>query len=353
MNDFSQKHLLFLISQPRAGSTLTQRILGSHPDVYTTSEPWMMLHPLYALREQGCYMEYSADNSRRALHNFLSLHPQGEESYFRAVGQMYLNLYGAVLEPSQKRFFLDKTPRYYYIIPELYRTFPDAKYIFLLRNPLAILCSILSTFVQENWWTIQYYQGDLLRAPGLIAQGMLKLQDNSQDNSMVLRYEALLTHPEHEIQRVCRFLDLPFNAEIIYYGEQGAERWQFGDQTLIHQESQPNAQNGDRWQQNLKDPIIWQSAHRYLELLGKDLLLRLGYAYDELKDLLEARKPEVESILPPALEDFFASASIFLDPSLQPPAVAASAPQFVHAYLKFGQDCLQKNRIELALDYLH
>ena len=60
MSDFSQKNLIFLISQPRAGSTLTQRILGSHQDIHTISEPWIMLHPFYALRDKGCQMEYSA-----------------------------------------------------------------------------------------------------------------------------------------------------------------------------------------------------------------------------------------------------------------------------------------------------
>jgi hypothetical protein len=46
------KNLIFLISQPRAGSTLTQAILGSHRDIYTLSEPWLMLHPIYALRPE-------------------------------------------------------------------------------------------------------------------------------------------------------------------------------------------------------------------------------------------------------------------------------------------------------------
>jgi len=81
----------------------------------------------------------------------LNLHPEGEDAYFQAVRQMTLNLYGGVLQNSGKRYFLDKTPRYYYILPELYRTFPEAKYILLLRNPLAILCSIFNTFVQGYW----------------------------------------------------------------------------------------------------------------------------------------------------------------------------------------------------------
>lgn len=57
---------MFLISQPRAGSTLLQRILGSHPDIHTVSEPWLMLQPLYALRPDGYRAEYNEHLARNA-----------------------------------------------------------------------------------------------------------------------------------------------------------------------------------------------------------------------------------------------------------------------------------------------
>ena len=47
------ENLILMISPPRAGSTMLQRILGSHSDIHTVSEPWLVLHPLYALRPEG------------------------------------------------------------------------------------------------------------------------------------------------------------------------------------------------------------------------------------------------------------------------------------------------------------
>ncbi len=346
---FSQNNLIFIISQPRAGSTLTQRILGNHREIYTVSEPWIMLHPLYALRRDGHQAEYSVHNSQKALDNFLNLHPEGEEAYFQAVRQMSLNLYEGLLQVSDKKFFLDKTPRYYYILPELYRTFPDAKYIFLIRNPLAVLCSIFNTFVQEHWWKIQYYQDDLLKAPGLIAQRLLDFQNNS----IILKYEDLLRNPEAEIQTVCRFLNVSFDPEIISYGESASEKWQFGDQSRIHQESKPSYDQINRWQEDLHNPILWQSAKNYLEFLGEDLLRGLGYSYTELKNMLERIKPKSEVILPPALQEFFSSASLFLEPSLQPfLSNLSSTTQLFETYLNLGMVLLEKNQVEPALKYL-
>ncbi|MBI4530372.1 MAG: sulfotransferase, partial [Candidatus Latescibacteria bacterium] len=65
------EHLIFLISQPRAGSTLLQRILGGHPDIHTVPEPWLMLHPLYALRSDGYQTEYAVDVAHTSLREFL------------------------------------------------------------------------------------------------------------------------------------------------------------------------------------------------------------------------------------------------------------------------------------------
>ncbi|BBD57025.1 sulfotransferase [Planktothrix agardhii CCAP 1459/11A] len=349
MTAFCQSNLIFLISQPRAGSTLTQRILGTHREIYTVSEPWIMLHPLYAMRRDGYQAEYSIQNSQRALDNFLNLHPEGEDAYFQAVRQMNLPLYQGLLQTSGKRYFLDKTPRYYYILPELYRTFPEAKYILLLRNPLAILCSIFNTFIQDNWWRTQYYHGDLLKAPSLIAQGLIDLQNKS----LVLQYEKLLVNPEIEIERVCNFLNVPFDAEIISYGDYNSEKWQFGDRSLIDQENKPMNQNCDRWQENLQNPIIWQSANNYLEFIGKDLLTDLGYSYTKLKEILEKQKPKTQVILPPALQDFFASASMFLDKSLQPvQGVIGLTAQLFDSYLSLGKVLLQENQVDPALKYL-
>jgi tetratricopeptide (TPR) repeat protein len=308
-----------------------------------------MLHPLYAMRRDGYQAEYSIQNSQRALDNFLNLHPEGEDAYFQAVRQMNLPLYQGLLQTSGKRYFLDKTPRYYYILPELYRTFPEAKYILLLRNPLAILCSIFNTFIQDNWWRTQYYHGDLLKAPSLIAQGLIDLQNKS----LVLQYEKLLVNPEIEIERVCNFLNVPFDAEIISYGDYNSEKWQFGDRSLIDQENKPMNQNCDRWQENLQNPIIWQSANNYLEFIGKDLLTDLGYSYTKLKEILEKQKPKTQVILPPALQDFFASASMFLDKSLQPvQGVIGLTAQLFDSYLSLGKVLLQENQVDPALKYL-
>ena len=166
------KNLIFLISQPRAGSTLTQRMLGSHCEIHTVSEPWLMLHPLYALRPEGYEVEYNAEWARNAVQGFVDELPDGKEAYFNGLRRMYSYLYNCAATSSGKRYFLDKTPRYYFIISELYKTFPEARFIILLRNPLAVLCSIINTWTQDDWFKLYLYKQDLLEAPARLIEGI-------------------------------------------------------------------------------------------------------------------------------------------------------------------------------------
>jgi hypothetical protein len=279
--------LIFLISQPRAGSTLLQRILAGHPEIHTASEPWLMLHPLYALRCDGFAAEYDARLASSALHSFLRTLPGTEEDYHQGVRQMALHLYDRALEGSGRQYFLDKTPRYYLVIPELYRTFPQAHYLFLLRNPLAVLCSIAATWIQEEWLGLYDYRHDLLRAPDLLLQGIELLGESG----LVVRYEGLVANPIAEIQRICKWLGIPLLPDMIEYGSRPQAHWPFGDQTAVYQRRRPDAENLQKWIDSLHDAQVWRVANDYLQWLGPERVQALGYSYQDLHRLLKAHQP--------------------------------------------------------------
>ncbi|MCK5361164.1 MAG: sulfotransferase, partial [Gammaproteobacteria bacterium] len=107
-------NLIFILSLPRSGSTLLQHLLGGNPDVLTLPEPWIMLHPLYALKRGGISTEYEAWQARHALDGFLKNSESGEDIYIDAIRSMASVLYSGALQHSGKTLFIDKTPRYYH-----------------------------------------------------------------------------------------------------------------------------------------------------------------------------------------------------------------------------------------------
>jgi hypothetical protein len=79
---------VFLLSLPRSGSTLAQRILASHTEVATTSEPWLLLPYLYTLRDHGVYAEYSHSTMVTAIRELCSSFPSGEKDYLDEVRRL-------------------------------------------------------------------------------------------------------------------------------------------------------------------------------------------------------------------------------------------------------------------------
>lgn len=282
MSDDHDIDLVFLISQPRAGSTLLQYLLAGHAEIHTTAEPWLMLHPVYALREQGHEAEYGARIAYRALQDFLGTLQGTEVHYIEALRRMFLYLYGTACRQAKKRVFLDKTPRYFLIIRELSLIFPQAKFIFLLRNPLAVLASTLTTWIDGDWIRLSRHYQDLLEAPMLMLDGVRLLGERA----IIVHYENLVRDSAAEVSRVCASLGLDFHFQMLEYGARRAIRGRYGDLTGIQKHNRPVPDSLDLWLALGRSRQTRHLAEAYLEALGPDLVFKLGYDYEALTSVL-------------------------------------------------------------------
>lgn len=293
MPDFDSDRLIFLISQPRAGSTMLQRILGGHPQVHTTAEPWLMLHPVYALREEGHEAEYGARTAYRALQDFLATLDGDEAHYLAALQTMGLHLYGTACQQADKRYFLDKTPRYFLIIPELAQIFPEARFILLRRNPLAVLASILHTWVQGDWIRLARHYDNLVLAPRLLLEGAELLGERA----IVVQYERLVEEPASRMAALCARLGLAFEPDMIDYGARPAFEGRYGDPAGVEQHTRPSVASLDRWLELGRSRQGRHLAGAYLDALGADLVADLGYDAAELAARLEAEPLTERSVV--------------------------------------------------------
>jgi hypothetical protein len=284
------EHLVFLVSQPRAGSTLFQRVLAAHPHIATASEPWVMLHPLYALREGGVAAPYNADLAATALQAFLQETPGGIDDYDEGLRRMWSYLYSRITERAgpQRTHFVDKTPRYYFIIPELLRVFPAATVIVLMRNPLAVLCSLVSSWAEGGrLHHLQRWREDLWDAPRLLAEGGRL----AGERGLVLRYEDFLADPETHARAACSKIGVEYDPAMIDYGRTDLPVWEFGDKKSVYKGGRPNAANAERWTADLADAQVWRLCDEYLRGLGRGTIEAMGYSFDALRKTLDAHRP--------------------------------------------------------------
>ncbi|GAC16444.1 sulfotransferase family protein [Aliiglaciecola lipolytica] len=199
---------IFIFSLPRSGSTLLQRTLSGHPDIATSSEPWILLPFCYSTNSEGVLSEYIHHTSYRAINDFVN--SVGKERYSSELAKFVTSLYESLCTNDEK-YFIDKTPRYYLIINEIKYLFPNAKIIFLFRNPVHVLGSIIDTFSNRGLKKIHAYDIDMTIGFEMLSNGFESLKDEAY----FLRYEEFVTSPEKHLIEICQYLELEFQPEML------------------------------------------------------------------------------------------------------------------------------------------
>jgi SAM-dependent methyltransferase len=289
--------LIFIISLPRSGSTLLQHILAGHSQVAATAEPWVLFPAACALKSGALTADYNASIGRIALSEFLAQLQGGEERYYAAVRRMALHLYNAYMSESGKERFLDKTSRYYQVLPELFRIFPEASYVFLIRNPLATLASFLEYMVFGNWQRLGEpgIRNDLCDGYGLMRQGIRYFGDDA----IVVRYEELVERPEAVVAQLCRSLELEFEPEMLNYGERvGVLPGKLVDPRSIHRHQAAVKDYAHAWRSKFTTRQERYLAQAFLAHLGPELVNSLGYSYESMAAVVSGKGRAWAPLLP-------------------------------------------------------
>lgn len=263
-----QPEPVFLLSPPRSGSTLLQRMLSTHECIATTPEPWLLLPLFQAFKPDTTLAEHDQTLLARALAGFTQTLPHGQRDMDTAIRDFATGLYARASHG--ERYFLDKTPRYALVIEDLIRCFPDAKFIFLFRDPVAITQSINNTWSGGNWGLFRHYI-DLYDG----VENLSRAAHNLGPRGHVLTFESLLKDPATEINRIYKYLGLqaphsaPTAPPLL-----GA----MGDPT---QASTIGTHAAD-WRQTPLTLARRRWLRRYLRHLGPEVLTTMGYSQQSL-----------------------------------------------------------------------
>ncbi len=274
--------VIFLLSVPRSGSTLLQRILGAHHEIETVSEPWLLLPLAYMLKKRGCFAEYEHHTMTVALEDLIRELPRGREDFLEELRTFVLRIY-AKSSGGKSAYFLDKTPKYYLIIDEIAEIFPDAKFVFLWRNPLAIVASIMRTF-QGGKWNLYQAKADLFSGIENLAKAYRRLDGRA----IGVRFEDLIDKPAPTVEKLHRYLELDYEPETLQAFVDVTLRGKIGDPTGMKSYQTLNREPLNKWSTTLSNPIRKAWCRRYLNWIGSDNLRMMGYDLETLLDALEA-----------------------------------------------------------------
>lgn len=273
--------LFFILSLPRSGSTLLQRLLMAHPQVRTCGEPWMALPFALMLRPDVNFSTYGNASLLRSGDNFLRYLPGGEDFYLREAGKCIRNLYCRMA--GEGNFcFVDKTPRYYKIIPELVTMFPDAKFIILKREPVSVYASILN-YIKEDLHLLPTWEQDLSEGMPALSEGL----DILKGQSNVVNYEDLVTDPDSVISSILNFMELP----LVELGELESNlsknRIARGDPTGVKKYNSVSNESLSGWSRTICSRTRRRIGLKWLGSIEDSVFNRLGYSKENSIQILK------------------------------------------------------------------
>jgi hypothetical protein len=240
-----QDRLLFVISPPRAGSTLLQRMLGSHSEIFTYPEPHLITPLAYlGYHDLVDRAPYDHINAAEAIKIFVDGLPNKETDYLDALRAYSDTLYGRMLAPTGKRYFLDKTPAYALVLPFLTRLYPNAHYIVLTRHPLAVMSSYANSFFHGDWAEANRFNPIANRYVAAIAH----LLQDPPNHMLQVGYEQLVRDPATQLERMFAFLGLENQPSAVNYGDNFEETKKgMGDPITVGEQKRPVDSSIEKW----------------------------------------------------------------------------------------------------------
>ena len=183
----------FVLCSVRSGSTLLRVLLDSHSRICSPHE----LH----LRDISVGLR--TDYAERSLGEI------GLESR-RLEYLLWDRLLHRELQESGKELLVNKTPSDVFIADRIRECWPDSRFIFLLRHPLSIARSRQAARPQDsearNLKMVRRYCSAIEEA-------------RHTYDGVTVRYEDITADPERETRRVCEFLGVEWEPDMLRYGE--------------------------------------------------------------------------------------------------------------------------------------
>lgn len=246
---FQSDRPVFVLGMPRSGTTLTEQICASHPDVYGAGE---LRHMRAITRRLGLkpstYSQY--------FHNIANLKP----GKAKELGKEYVDL--ASRYAGNESRIVDKMPHNFEKVGLIATLLPNARIIHCERNPLDNCVSIF----MNNLNDAHNYSRDL-HTLGLYYREYSALMAHwkavSPVEILTIRYEDMVADFEEHARKIIDFLDLEWN-----------------DACLEFYQTERVVRTLSRWQ--VRQPVYSTSVGRW-----KRYEARLGPLIDALGDLAD------------------------------------------------------------------
>jgi protein-tyrosine sulfotransferase len=243
---------IFVGGAPRSGTTLMQNMLDSHPDICGGPE-FLHLPDITGVRKK--------------LHRSIAKEWIDEFCSYDDVDQLTSLFIESLLVSLADRYecklLSEKTPANVLIFTDLMELFPGARFIHMVRDPRAIISSMLQVGLRakKKGRKTQDFTTSTRAAINYVKkcfQAGFSAAESAPDKVLTVVYEKLVVDSEHETKRICNFLGIEWSRQMMHPASQkhlgeravtkrSGEVWY--DTKTYNRDPEPH--EIDKWKRNL------------------------------------------------------------------------------------------------------
>jgi predicted transcriptional regulator len=249
----ASRRMVFVLANPRSGSTLTQLVLNANPNLFAPQELYLL--QFFTMDERRRRLTgqgldgWIHEGLRKAVMELRECDASAASTILQKLDTLDTRQVYELLQTwAGERILIDKTPPYLWSKGTLQRAqdmFKDARYIFVYRHPLANISSMAKEIIR--WEKLNTALHDItdaevnterqnliksgigskpavdhalwLQAEHLWALGNSNaldfLESIPRERKLCLSYEDLVTGPELSARAMCKVIDVPFHVDMV------------------------------------------------------------------------------------------------------------------------------------------
>jgi hypothetical protein len=209
----------FIVGHPRSGTTLLRFILSSHTRLYIPEEtgfiPFLHVDPEQALTQKDVQNLLARIGKLNYLWRDVVQNPS---QFYAGLPHKKLSDFLDALYQLQVAKFAalrwgDKTPLYVQYLPVINKIFPNAQFIHLIRDGRDTALSARKKWGTKSPYMDIYYL--LMNWVRNVDAGQQAGQWLGHERYVEIKYEEFVANPEPQVRKVCGFLNVEFEPEML------------------------------------------------------------------------------------------------------------------------------------------
>lgn len=258
---------VFIVGAPRSGTTLLQSIISSHSSFFSIPDTFFFSNtiPLLGVEYYNPNKEVN-NNVLKIIEDTFYLMNGFQVSLCSKIsnGMTIRGVFEFLMQEfnvDNKKYWVEKTTAHTICMLAIYRFYPNAKFIHIIRDPVDSISSTMnlrpltitdsrlsylnSCYSVSKMW--KSYVSAVLRYP-------------YQNNVLHVFYEELVLYPHENVLRVCNFLGVPFEDKMLVSFHVQAKN-------IISPEYNPHQRDNllkgfhketaHKWRKKLSPYIVW------------------------------------------------------------------------------------------------